>query len=82
MSLRALSLHGGEGRMALCVPAHLPVAVQAEEEMLFFLISFTVDLIHNLKFMAHVKACVPVTEATKFQVSAKEWCGKVVIVIK
>ncbi|KAI1233118.1 hypothetical protein IHE44_0006313 [Lamprotornis superbus] len=36
----------------------------------------TLDLTYNLKFVAHVKTCVPVTEATKFQVSAKEWCAK------
>lgn len=71
----------GEGRMAHFVPTHLPVAVQAEGEMAFFLF-FLLDLTYNLKFMAHVKTCVPVTEAAKFQVSAKEWCAKVVIVIK
>lgn len=74
----------GDGRMAHFVPTHPPVAVQEEGEMLFFLFFFffTVDWTYNLKFMAHVKTCVPVIEATKFQVSAKEWCAKVVIVIK
>lgn len=71
-----------EGRMAHFVPTHLPVAVQAEGEMLFFFFFFTVDLTYNLKFVAHVKTCIPVTEATKFQISAKEWCAKVVIVMK
>lgn len=68
--------------MANFVPTQLPVAVQAEGEMLLFLFFLTVDLTYNLKFVAHVKTCVSVIEATKFQVSAKEWCAKVVIVMK
>lgn len=68
--------------MANFVPTQLPVAVQAEGEMLLFLFFLTVDLTYNLKLVAHVKTCVSVIEATKFQVSAKEWCAKVVIVMK
>lgn len=49
---------------------------------MLFSFFFTVDLTYSIKFVAHVKSYVPVTETTKFQVSAKEWCAEIVTVRK
>lgn len=51
----------------------LSVAVQTNEMGFIVFLFFTVDLRYHLKFVAHVKTCVPVTEPTKTQGSAKEW---------